>query len=207
MRQLEPLQADDQRQLERLRREIQAFGRVVVAYSGGVDSALVATIAQEQLGAQATAITGVSPALAPHLLREARQQAAWLGMRHQEVATAELEDPHYSSNPIDRCYACKRELHRHLGPLAAAAEGAQVLDGVNADDLSDHRPGIQAAREAGGSLRRISASPRCRSESYRRRLGCRGGTSQPNLVWPRVFPMARESTPNACSGSPRPRLG
>ena len=63
--------------------------------------------------------------------------------------TAELEDPSYSSNPTDRCYACKRELHRHLAEISRAAAGAQVLDGVNHDDLSDHRPGIDAAREAG----------------------------------------------------------
>ena len=149
LRQLEPLAENEQLQLERLRSVIRGFGKVCVAYSGGVDSALVATIAQEQLGLDAIAITGVSPALAPHLLAEARQQAAWLGIRHQEVETEELLDPGYSSNPTDRCYACKRELHRHLGPLAAAADGAQVLDGVNADDLSDHRPGIQAAKEAG----------------------------------------------------------
>lgn len=149
LRQLEPLAESEQLALRRLRSTIHALGRVCVAYSGGVDSALVATIAQEQLGDAATAITGVSPALAPHLLMEARQQAAWLGIRHREVQTAELLDPEYSRNPTDRCYACKRELHRHLAPLAAAAEGAQVLDGVNADDLSDHRPGIQAAREAG----------------------------------------------------------
>ena len=146
---LEPLSQLQHQKLDRLRAVIRSYGRACVAYSGGVDSALVATIAQEQLGGRATAITGVSPALAPHLLKEARLQAVWLGIRHQEVQTQELLDPSYSSNPIDRCYACKRELHRHLAPLASAAEGAQVLDGVNADDLSDHRPGIQAAREAG----------------------------------------------------------
>ena len=70
-------------------------------------------------------------------------------MRHQEVSTLELEDPDYSSNPQDRCYACKRELHRHLAPIAAEANGALVLDGVNQDDLGDHRPGIVAAKEAG----------------------------------------------------------
>ena len=65
------------------------------------------------------------------------------------METRELEDPSYSSNPTDRCYACKRELHSHLAPIAEAAEGARVLDGVNLDDLGDHRPGLQAASEAG----------------------------------------------------------
>ena len=95
------------------------------------------------------AITGVSPALAPHLRQEARDQARWLGLTHREVSTAELADPAYTENPQDRCYACKRELHGLLAPLAAARPGAVVLDGVNRDDLGDHRPGLQAAREHG----------------------------------------------------------
>ncbi len=158
--------------LARLRRRIAGLGRVVVAYSGGVDSALVAAIAAEQLGAGALAVTGVSPALAPHLLEEARLQARWLGLAHRELATAELRDPAYASNPAERCYACKRELHGLLAALvaelaagagAAGAWGggssrgdgaappgpAPVLDGVNLDDLGDHRPGIAAARERG----------------------------------------------------------
>ena len=148
-RQLEPLSPSDQLHLQRLRQTLAGCHRVCVAYSGGVDSSLVAAIAHEQLAGEAQAVTGVSPALAPHLLREARQQAVWLGIRHREVVTRELDDPDYRSNPQDRCYACKRELHRHLGPIAAAADGALVLDGVNEDDLRDHRPGIVAARQAG----------------------------------------------------------
>jgi uncharacterized protein len=125
----------------------------VVAYSGGVDSALVAAIAAEQLGERALAVTGVSPALAPHLREEARLQAGWMGIRQQEIATAELNDPAYSSNPAERCYACKRELHGQLAALLAQLPhtAAQVLDGVNQDDLADHRPGIRAARERGVS--------------------------------------------------------
>ena len=146
---LEPLPTALHLALDRMREAMDALGTVVVAYSGGVDSALVAAIAAECLGERALAITGVSPALAPHLLEEARAQAAWLGLRHREIATAELADPAYSHNPHDRCYACKRELHSLLAPVAAAAGGAQVVDGVNLDDLGDHRPGLRAAREHG----------------------------------------------------------
>jgi uncharacterized protein len=146
---LEALPAPLERGLEAVCRRLDGFGRVVVAYSGGVDSALVAALAGDRLGERALAITGVSPALAPHLRQEAADQARWLGVRHRELATAELADPAYASNPQDRCYACKRELHRLLAPIAVAAEGAQVLDGVNHDDLGDHRPGIRAAREFG----------------------------------------------------------
>ena len=134
-----------------LRRSIAAHPAVLVAYSGGVDSALVAAIAAEQLGERAIAVTGVSPALAPHLREEARQQAAWMGIRQREIPTAELNDPAYSSNPSDRCYACKRELHSLLAKLLLESDTADavVLDGVNHDDLGDHRPGIRAAQERG----------------------------------------------------------
>lgn len=146
---LDSLPEDLSTALDGLRRQMAALDRVVVAYSGGVDSALVAAIAVEQLGPRALAITGISPALAPHLRSEATEQARWLGIKHREVPTAELADPAYSSNPSDRCYACKRELHQLLAPIARAAGAAVVLDGVNADDLADHRPGIRAAREWG----------------------------------------------------------
>lgn len=138
-----------ERALGQVRERLDGFERVVVAYSGGVDSALVAALAVERLGERAQAITGVSPALAPHLREEARAQAAWLGVRHREIATAELADPAYTTNPNDRCYACKRELHGLLEPIAASLSGAVVLDGVNRDDLADHRPGLRAAWERG----------------------------------------------------------
>ena len=154
---LESLPAPLAQGLAELRARLARYPAVLVAYSGGVDSALVAAIAAEQLGERALAVTGVSPALAPELREEARLQAAWMGIRQQEIPTRELDDPAYSSNPSDRCYACKRELHMRLAglldqlhsELQPELRGAQVLDGVNRDDLGDHRPGIRAAREQG----------------------------------------------------------
>ncbi len=137
------------KELELLRVFIKDLRRVCIAYSGGVDSALIAAIAKEQLDENAIAITGVSPSLAPHLLEEARMQANWLGIKHQEIQTNELADPNYAENPTDRCFACKKELHRNLTKIAKQFSDSRVLDGVNADDLNDYRPGIKAAKLAG----------------------------------------------------------
>ncbi len=148
---VEALTPELQDKLTGLRQTIANFPAAVVAYSGGVDSTLVAAIAGEQLGQRATAVTGISAALAPHLRREAQLQAEWMGVEHQEITTHELNDPAYASNPSERCYACKRELHTLLRALILRQEpnGAVVLDGVNLDDLGDHRPGIRAAQEQG----------------------------------------------------------
>ncbi len=137
------------KQLDLLRDFIRDLKKVCIAYSGGVDSSLIAAISQEQLKTNAIAITGVSPSLAKHLLKEARIQAKWIGIKHQECKTNELKDPNYTENPIDRCFACKKELHQNLKQIAQNHPNCKVIDGVNADDLKDFRPGIEAAMLAG----------------------------------------------------------
>ncbi len=149
--QLEPLKDSELKQLKLLRKFIKAIGNVCVAYSGGVDSSLVAAIAQEQLGSRAFAVTGVSPSLAPYLLKQARLQASWIGIRHEECLTNEINEPNYFKNPENRCFECKKELHKHLNQISKRSQNdnSQVLDGVNADDLQDFRPGINASTQAG----------------------------------------------------------
>lgn len=135
--------------LNQIQAIFQEMERALIAYSGGVDSTLVAKIAYDVLGDQAIAVTAVSPSLLPEDLEEARIQAAAIGIQHQEIETQEMENPNYTSNPVNRCYFCKSELHDTLKPLALQRGYPYVVDGVNADDLQDYRPGIQAAKERG----------------------------------------------------------
>ncbi len=147
--QLESLTDVELKQLKLLREFIKDINNACVAFSGGVDSSLIATIAQEQLDSKAFAVTGVSPSLAPYLLKQARLQAAWIGIRHEECQTNEINEPNYFKNPANRCFTCKQELHKHLNQISKKFHNAQVLDGVNYDDLDDLRPGIEASNQAG----------------------------------------------------------
>jgi pyridinium-3,5-biscarboxylic acid mononucleotide sulfurtransferase len=120
---------------------------VVVAYSGGVDSALVAAVAQRALPQQALAVTAASPALARRELDQAREVARKLGLSHRVIFTSEMEREGYVANSPQRCYFCKTELYTHLCRLAEAEGYAWVVNGANTDDLGDYRPGLQAASE------------------------------------------------------------
>ena len=147
--QLEILSDEQSEKLYTIRRYIKNLDSVCIAYSGGVDSTLVASLAFEQLGDKAIAITGISPALASTLREEAKSQAKWIGVKHLEINTSELDQSNYSSNPKNRCFACKKELHKHTTYLSKKLNYKVVLDGVNLDDLKDYRPGIEAAKKAG----------------------------------------------------------
>jgi len=125
-----------------------SLGSVVVAYSGGVDSAYLALMASRALGARAVAVTADSDSYPEHHRRLALDIARQFGLQHEVIHTGELDRPDYSANPENRCYFCKHELYTHLSRIAAA-RGAVIVDGNNADDRGDYRPGRQAAREFG----------------------------------------------------------
>jgi len=125
-----------------------SLGSVIVAYSGGVDSAYLAYAASRMLGDRALAITADSPSYSERHRRLAIQIAEQFGLRHEIIRTSELERPEYRANPANRCYYCKHELYTHLARIAADRR-AVVVDGNNADDRGDYRPGRQAAREFG----------------------------------------------------------
>jgi pyridinium-3,5-biscarboxylic acid mononucleotide sulfurtransferase len=124
-------------------------GSGVVAFSGGVDSSLVACLAARALGPRALAVTAVSPALASGELDGAAAVAKKVGIAHELISTEELSRPGYVANARDRCYHCKTELYDRLAELAARRGYAAVLSGANADDIGDWRPGLRAASEHG----------------------------------------------------------
>ncbi|MGH9170003.1 MAG: ATP-dependent sacrificial sulfur transferase LarE [Acidimicrobiales bacterium] len=140
-----------------LEHELTELGTVVVAFSGGADSALLAYLANQTLGRQrAICVTAVSPSLAPEELQDCRTLAAEWGLDWRPVETNELESVEYARNGKDRCYHCKSELMSALAPIAEAS-GATAVLGVNLDDLADHRPGQQAAAERGARFPFVDA--------------------------------------------------
>jgi pyridinium-3,5-biscarboxylic acid mononucleotide sulfurtransferase len=132
--------------LERLEARIGGLGTVLVAFSGGVDSSLVAAVAARALGDRALAITAVSPALAAGELDAACEVARAIGIAHETIATDELASEDYRRNDRQRCFHCKSELYERL---ALRADGRTVLSGANADDAGDWRPGLRAAAAHG----------------------------------------------------------
>ena len=133
----------------RLYDALSSFDSVIVAFSGGVDSAYLAWVATEVLGPAALCVTADSPSYPDHHRQLALRIAREFSLHHEFVTTSETEQPEYRANPVNRCYYCKSELYDVLSRLAADRGIAVIVDGSNADDRSDYRPGRQAAREYG----------------------------------------------------------
>ena len=134
---------------DRLVETLRGYRRVAVAYSGGVDSTVVAQAAQVALGDAAVAVTAVSDSLAEGELEEAEALAKQIGIRHQVIRTEEFADPNYLRNNTDRCYFCKSELYGRLSGLLGVLGVDVIASGANTDDAGDHRPGMRAAGENG----------------------------------------------------------
>ncbi len=136
-----------QSKLTDLRANLRDLGRVIIAYSGGVDSAFLLRVAHQELGERAVAMIGVSPSLLPEELEDARALANQIGAPLRAVETFEIEDANYAANPTNRCYFCKSELWSVLEKLARDENFDAICDGTNTDDAREWRPGAQAGAE------------------------------------------------------------
>ena len=132
-----------------LESRIGRLGSALVAFSGGIDSTLVLAVASKALGKRVLAITAESDSVPKRELQAAQHLAQILGVKHKIIRTEEMSSPSYLKNPTNRCYYCKSELYGKLSGVAAEHKLASILNGINLDDLGDHRPGITAAKDAG----------------------------------------------------------
>jgi pyridinium-3,5-biscarboxylic acid mononucleotide sulfurtransferase len=136
--------AEKEQNLRRLMRDMKS---VLVAYSGGVDSAFLALIATQELAEKAVCVMGISPSVATNQREEAEKIAQEFNFNYFSIQTEELENPNYQANPTNRCYFCKTELYGKLAPLAKERKIEFIIDGANLDDTKDYRPGREAAKE------------------------------------------------------------
>lgn len=138
-----------EQKLVELKQLLESIGSVVIAFSGGVDSTFLSKVAFNVLGDNALAVTATSATYPQAEFKEAKQLAKDIGIRHEIIVSEELDIPEFSSNPPNRCYYCKGELFSKLREIADQHRLTHIADGTNADDVYDHRPGLQAAAEQG----------------------------------------------------------
>jgi uncharacterized protein len=190
--------ADIDNKLKVLKDLLLGMKGVLVAYSGGVDSTLVLKLAHDLLGERCLAVTATSPLYPDSELLEAKEVAGEIGVRHLVIESDELRIPGFSKNPRNRCYLCKLDLFSRLYKIAKDEGLSYILDGSNLDDTSDHRPGMQAAREFGVRSPLIEAGlTKAEARELSRQIGLPNWKKPPMACLASRFPYGGEITREA----------